>query len=326
MQLRTGFAVFQIGQQNHNPHENEADAGNRGYDGEHIHDVAALVEQENRHDKINAGIQQSGGRHAVAVQLGKHFRCHIGGGQAVQHAAGGEHAAVGRGQCGSEHHQIHQTCGNRNADKGKHVHERAFGRIHFAPRRYRHNHAQRQHIKYDNADGDAVDGFGQVGFRVFGFRSRRADQFNADKGKYGDLEGGEEAADAVREKAAFVPQVRKRSFFAGRRINKAGKHQEQTNHHQQQNGDDFNQCEPKFHFAEQFHREQVHACHNHDTEKPGQPQRHIRPPKLRVARNGDDVGHADNHPAEPIGPTHKETGGRTQQIVSEIGERFIFQI
>ena len=109
--------------------------------------LALLVQQNRAQTQKRAGEQQRRRRHAVDVQFAENARRNVVSGQAKQHPPCGEHPAVGRGQRRSQHHQVNQAGGNRDANHGKHVHKRAYFGIDHIPRRNRHNHRQSQHIK-----------------------------------------------------------------------------------------------------------------------------------------------------------------------------------
>ena len=59
MRLRTHFAVFQVGQHNHGPHENKAHAGNGGHNGEHMHHITIGIQQAHTYQQQLAIVNQA---------------------------------------------------------------------------------------------------------------------------------------------------------------------------------------------------------------------------------------------------------------------------
>ncbi|KAG0925275.1 hypothetical protein G6F31_018798 [Rhizopus arrhizus] len=125
----------------------------------HLH-LAVQVDQQGAAQQAQAREQQAARRHRRTRQPRQPARCVALFGQAVQHAAGGEDAAVGRGRGRGQHHEVDQAGRSGNARQHEQLHERALVRHHLAPRRDRHDRDQRQHVEDDDAHRNRVDRLG----------------------------------------------------------------------------------------------------------------------------------------------------------------------
>ncbi|CAM5208947.1 hypothetical protein LSPH26S_03807 [Lysinibacillus sphaericus] len=314
MQLRTLAPVGHVGEQDQRPHH-EQDRRQRGDQGERGDQLGDQVDQCRAQQQAEAGKQQPQRRHRRTRQPPEETRRVLLGGQAVQHATGGEDAAVGRRTGRGQHHEIHQAGGGRDAGEHEQFHERAGStRRHGVTIMIATNG---KHVEDDDADRDRVDCLGQVAHRVGRFGRGGADQFDADEGEHRDLEAGEEPAHPLREEATVIPQVGDRLEAAS----EAPGDQGEAGDDQRADRDDLDQREPELHLAEQLHRDQIQTQQQQHAQHRRYPRRQPREPELRVRRDGNDVGDRGDDPAEPVGPAAEEAGPWPQQIGGEVDER-----
>ncbi|KAG1079328.1 hypothetical protein G6F40_016352 [Rhizopus arrhizus] len=121
-----------------------------------MNSTVASVDQQGAAQQAQAREQQAARRHRRTRQPRQPARCVALFGQAVQHAAGGEDAAVGRGRGRGQHHEVDQAGRSGNARQHEQLHERALVRHHLAPRRARHDRDQRPPVEDDDAHRNRV--------------------------------------------------------------------------------------------------------------------------------------------------------------------------
>ena len=209
------FTIGQVGQQDHGPHKHEQGGRYRGDQGEGLHQVGHHINHQRARQQTDAGEDQAIGRYRTArqvLELARRVAIHC---QTEQHAAGGEHTAVGRRRCRGQHHEIDDACGCGQTGEHEQLNERAFVSHHITPRGDRQDRNQRKHVEHDDTQRNRVDRPRQVALRVFGLRRSGAHQLDADKGKHGNLETGEKAHQPMGEHAAVIPQVGQRCRIAG---------------------------------------------------------------------------------------------------------------
>ncbi|MPN00118.1 hypothetical protein SDC9_147312 [bioreactor metagenome] len=117
----------------------------------------------------------------------------------------------------------------------------------------------------------------------------------------------------------------KRRFHTGWRLEVHGNHH-QADNNQRHDSDNFDHREPELHLTEHFHGGKVKAQQQDHYRPRGDPVGKTGEPELRVGRDRDHVGDADDDPAEPVGPASEETCPGAEQIGREIDERAILQI
>ena len=313
MQVWTLLAVHQVRAEDDGPDEHKQDRRHRGDHGERADYARVDVEHHHTTQQTDAGEGQPFRRYRAFRQFGKRARSNALLRQAEQHTAGGEDAAVrGRGRRG-QHHEVNQARGSRQSHQHEQLDERALGWHHRTPWRHGHNDDQREYVEHDDTQRNGVDRARQGFLRIFGFRRRGTDQLNPDKREHRNLEAGKEAADPFREPAAVIPQMGKRRLYAGWRL-EVRQHHHQPDDNQRDDGDDFDHREPELHLTEHFNGGEVQAQQQNNHRQRSHPVRQAGEPELGVGRNSDNIRHAGNHPAEPVGPAGKIARPRAEQV------------
>ena len=100
----------------------------------------------------------------------------------------------------------------------------------------------------------------------------------------------------------------------------------QTHHDQRTDGDDLDQGEPEFGFAEGLHGAQVQHQQQGDAGQARDPQGQVAPPEGDVVRDGHDIRDAGDNPAEPVGPAGEEGGPGAEQVAGEVGEGLVVEV
>ena len=78
--------------------------------------------------------------------------------------------------------------------------------------------------------------------------------------------------------------------------------------------------EPELELAEDIHRDEVDAVEHAQRDQRRDPLRDVREPVVDVDRDGGDLGHAGDHPHEPVGPAGGEAGPRADELLGIGGE------
>ena len=280
MALRELLAVHQVRNQDHAPGEDTHHRRHRGHHGERLHNAATGIQHDQAEQQHHGGQIQGIGGHAVLGELTQRGGCGTVVRQTVDHAGGRENTGVRRGRRGGQHHKVHQGGGNTNARQGEHTHKGAHGLIQLVPGGDGEDGQQRHSVEEANAEGHRVNCLGQGAFGVLGFRNGGTDQLSAHESEKRNLEGAQEAGQTLSEDAAtggagVTPEVRHGGDGTVGRGEAEGNH-ERTHHNEQHNGDDFNDSEPEFDFAEVLHRGQVQQQQSHDNGQRRNELGHVR--------------------------------------------------
>ncbi len=161
--------------------------------------------------------------------------------------------------------------------------------------------------------------------RVLRFSGGGAHQFDAHEREDGNLEPGHEAHEFLGgEEAAVAPEVGEaRGACVGL---EAGEDHHQAHHDQRHNGHDLYEGEPEFGLTEGLHGGQVQEQQDDDGGDTRDPELDSRPQFVGVARNRNDVCHAGDYPAEPVGPPGEEACPGAQEIACEVAEGLVVQV
>ena len=324
------LTVDQVRNQDHAPGEDTHHRRHGGHHGERLHDAATGVQHDQAEQQHHGGQVQGVRGHTVLGELAQCGGCGTVVRQAVHHAGGRENTGVRRGRRGGQHHKVHQRGGNSNARQGEHTHEGAHGLIQLVPGGDSEDGQQRQGVEEANAEGYRINCLGQSAFGVFGFRHGGTDQLSAHEGEERNLEGTQEARQALGKDTATggagaIPEICHGGDGTVGRGEAKGNH-ERTNNNEGDNRDDFNDCEPEFDFTEVLHRGQVQQQQSHDNGQRRDEGWDFRPPVFDVAGNGNDVRDTCDDPEEPVRPADKEAGAQAEDVGDEVGEGLVFGV
>ena len=121
--------------------------------------------------------------------------------------------------------------------------------------------------------------------------------------------------------------MRDRGLGAVRR-GEAGDDHEDPGRHEGDDRDELDDREPEFDLAEQLDGGEVHEEedeHDRDGQQHGHPDPLLSDPQLPVAGDGYDVGHADDHPGEPVGPSDEEARPGSEDVRREVLEGAVLE-
>ncbi|MNM97148.1 hypothetical protein D3C81_1096440 [compost metagenome] len=237
-------------------------------------------------------------------------------GQAVQHAAVAIHAAVVDRQRRGQHHHV-QHVGNPVAvQRMEDQHERAATGDHVLPRVQRQQHRQRAHVEDQDAVDHLVGGLGNGLLGRIRFRRGNAHQLQPAEREHDHRHGHHQAAHAVGEEAAVLPQV----GHAGLRAGIAGHQQVAAKADHADDGRDLDDGEPELHLAERLHAGQVDHVDQHEERQRGDPRGQFRPPVLHVDAHGRQFGHAHQDVEHPVVPAGHEAGEVAAVFIGEVAE------
>jgi hypothetical protein len=167
-------------------------------------------------------------------------------------------------------------------------------------------------VEHGDAEDHGVDGFGHDFFGVFGFAGGGADEFDGGVGEQDALHEDDHGQDAVGEDAAVVGDEADADWLAvhgGAEDDEVGAGDEEDDQ-----GGDFDQGEPEFHFAEDFDGDEVQGEDDDEGgEGPG-PLRDVGHPgdvvaeEVHVEGGGGDVHDGGGGPVDPVEPAGDERG------------------
>ncbi|MNQ75861.1 hypothetical protein D3C85_906680 [compost metagenome] len=269
-------------------------------------------ERQKARGSDNGSRQQRPERCARFAHSGKDGGCLAFDRQAVKHARGGVHPGVARGQHRGQDHGVHYRSGAEHFGPFENQGERADGDIGQAIlqqtrvgiRNQQPDHHDGQNVEQQDAPEDLTNRTRDVLARILGFTRCDADELGtlegeADDHGHADQGGGSAHNGAIADR----PKLGAGLFATG---DDAKQHQDAYDD-EQHDGDDLDQCEPVFRFAEEPDRRQV---------EPGDDrQEHCAPDK--TGRIGKPVGHDDlcrhqvhrdgYRPGIPVVPAKRET-------------------
>ncbi|MNJ40324.1 hypothetical protein D3C77_352160 [compost metagenome] len=195
-------------------------------------------------------------------------------------------------------------------------HERAAALHHFLPRIQRQQHCQGADVENQDAVDHLIGGARNAVLGVVGFGGGDPHQFQAAKGKHDHRQRHHQAADAIGEEAAVLPQV----GHAGIRPTVTADQQVATKGDHADDGHHLDQGKPELHLAVDFHLAEVDQVDHGEEDGRRRPGRKAGPPVLDIDPHGSQFGHADQHIQHPVVPAGHEPGELAPVAVGKMTE------
>ena len=139
------------------------------------------------------------------------------------------------------------------------------------------------------------------------------------EGEHHDLQGQQHPEHAGREHPAMLPEVRDAGGLADLAPSKD--QDQRTGNQERGDREDLDQREPELELAEQPDRDQVDAVEHAERDDRRDPLRQLGEPVVRVDPDGGNLGHAGDHPREPVRPARGEAGEGADILLGVGGER-----
>ena len=203
----------------------------------------------------------------------------------------------------NEHHEVHDVRREGDTQFREDQHERRLGQLRVLcgglPGHQAQNNCHGHHVEGGQAPDHCLHAGCHRACRVLRLRCGERNHFHTAKGEHDNSHRNPDGCRAVRQEAAVVHEV------CGTRRSVTGQtheHQQDTNHHEHDDGRNLNRREQELQSAEGLHAHQIQHQNNRTEESDEHSQGNVREPVRHVVANRHQLSTSQRHGARPIRP------------------------